>query len=658
MIAEGGRIALITGTCLAGLTALLWLRAALAGDGADAQTLKRARSATRLTLVCAAAAAGLLELALLTHDFGVGYVADTGGRHVPLYYTITSLWAAQDGSLLLWLVILAGYAAIAGRPATAPRALHAYAMTVIGVVMTLFFALSLFAANPFTLVAPAADGPGPNPLLRENPAMGLHPPLLYAGYVGTVIPFAYAVAALLRSEGDGWLRACRRSLLASWCLLTAGIALGAWWSYATLGWGGYWAWDPVENASLLPWLTTTALLHSSLVQQRRRALTGLSVALAAGGFLFALIGTFLTRSGAVSSVHSFARSPLGPLLLGFAVIAIVAFVGIGLVRGDRLPVGRGGSAFVSRESALAANAVLLIAMAAIVFTGTLFPLLSQALGGVRQTIGAAYFNRSAVPVALLLVALTGVGPLIRWRRDAARRVGGRLLTPAALALIAVAVTGAASRATTMVVVAIGVAVYAMSATAPSLLERLRPASRGKRTPIGRGLRRPLAGGVTAHLGVGVLTVGIAVSSGFANASENEMAAGQTVRAAGVTLALDTLQRVSNPEGESVVAAVRVSARTGHREARPALRYFTAHDVTVSRPAILPGWSGDTYVTLLRADDVSGTVTVRVARIPMVWLVWLGAVLIIAGGVLAGRRRRSPPVPPLATRTAADMARTR
>ena len=303
----------------------------------------RARRLTVAMAVSAAIACGVLVYALVTHDFSVRYVAENGGRAVPLYYTVISLWAALEGSLLLWLLVLSGYAVLVMRHVH-PRAavLHPWAMAVICGVAVFFFGLALFAGNAFQPVSPVpADGPGPNPLLQDHPLMGVHPPLLYLGYVGLTVPFAYAVAALITGRtGRGWLVATRRWTLAAWTFLTAGIMLGGWWSYEVLGWGGYWAWDPVENASILPWFTTTALLHSVMVQERRATLRVWNLSLAASTFLLVILGTFLTRSGVVASVHAFSQSAIGPALLGFFTVVLVGVLALLVWRSERLgPVG-------------------------------------------------------------------------------------------------------------------------------------------------------------------------------------------------------------------------------------------------------------------------------------------------------------------------------
>ncbi len=657
MTGRAGGIALAVGIVAAVAATLLWLRVAVS-EAPPAW----ARRATRVALAAAVAAVVALEWALLRHDFGVRYVADNGGRRVPLYYTVTSLWAAQDGSLVLWLVILAGYGVLLAR-SVPPRAaaLHPWAMTVISAVTVFFFALAYFRANPFQAVYPVpADGPGPNPLLREHPAMGMHPPLLYAGYVGMVVPFAYGVAALIRAEaGRDWLEATRRWTLVSWSCLTAGIVLGAWWSYAVLGWGGYWAWDPVENASLLPWLTATALVHAAVVQRRRRALAAWTVALACASFLLVLVGTFLTRSGAVASVHAFARSPLGPMLLGFVVLVTAVVTGLAAWRGGRLTGPGPGAAALSRESLLLANAVLFATVAVIVLTGTVFPLITDALTGSRLAVGPSYFNHTALPIALAILVLMGAGPLVRWGGDGIERLGRRLALPAAAGLATTAVVGLVSRPGTLVLITFGAAAFVLVATAWLVVVEVRRAlSAASREAAGGRLaalvrRRRWYGGLIAHAGIAIAAAGIAASSGYTVSVEKQLAVGDRVAVAGVAATLTGVDRHGSASGTSATARLRLERHgqvTG--PSRPGLRYYPSQDMTVSVPAIRSRPAGDVYATLIAVTGDGRTATVRLAVNPLVGLFWLGGAVTALGGVLAiGRRprpRRPSPEPEAAT----------
>ncbi|OZV76948.1 hypothetical protein CA850_25435 [Micromonospora echinospora] len=615
MLGDLGTAGLAAGLVAAPLAALLWLRVALAGTPA-----RPARLATLGALLAAAAAGAALETALLAHDFSVRFVAENGGRHVPTYYAVTSLWSAMDGSLLLWLLVLTGYGALLARGR--PDRLRAYAMVVVSVVSTCFFALSTFAANPFRAVDPVPlDGPGPNPLLQQHPAMGLHPPLLYAGYLGMLVPFALALAAPLAGRaGRRWVRVARPWALVAWCTLTAGIVLGAWWSYAVLGWGGYWAWDPVENASLLPWLTTTAFLHTSLGGRGRERWNQV---LACAGFLLVLLGTFLTRSGAVASVHAFTESPLGPILLGFVLLAVLAAT---VLAGRHQPASVPGSAPLwSRHSAVLVNAVLLVTVTATVLIGTVLPLLTEPLTGSRSSVGAAYYHRTAVPLAVVVLLLAGLPPALRGRtRGEALR---RLVLPGAAALGTVATIGLLSRPGPAALTAFGAAAFVLTGLVAT---RARPRA-----------------AVLGHAGLALLAVGVAASSAYARADERTLRVGETLRVADVSARLVSVQRAA-PDGRMTVRArLEVSSGGSRHPATPTLRYDPARDMAVTVPAIDDGIRRDVYLTLLAVAEDGGSATVRLAVNPLVGLVWAGGAVGTAGGVLAladaarARRRRRP-----------------
>jgi cytochrome c-type biogenesis protein CcmF len=615
-----GHFGLGLGLVAAVASALLWLRVAVVGAPP-----RPARIAGWTTLAAAALTCGALEAALIRHDFGVQYVAENGGRDVPLYYTVTSLWAALDGSLLLWLLILAACAVLLGRRGTS-GAEKPWALAVTGVVTTFFFALTYFAADPFAAVSPApAAGPGPNPLLREHPAMGIHPPLLYAGYIALVVPFGYGIAALITGRTDRiWSTTVRRWALLAWALLTAGITMGAWWSYAVLGWGGYWAWDPVENASLLPWLTATALLHTLIAGRRTPALRSWNTSLACATFLLVLIGTFLTRSGAVASVHSFTASPLGPMLLGFVLLSIAVVLALTIRRAGASEGPGPAAALLSRESGMLGNAVLLVAITAIVLTGTLFPLLVEAVEGSQASVGPAYFDRSAVPVALVLLVLMGLAPVLRPGRAASLR-GVRV--PAAAGLATVVVVGLLTRPGMPALAAFGLGAYVLAGLAGAIRRRRR------------------LGWLTAHAGLAIVAVGVAASSAFTVSAERQLHIGETVRAGHVVARLDGVRRQNAASG--VNAHVRLTLSGGARGTTdPQLRYYPARDLTVSVPAIQSRPARDVYATVLGVAPDGSTATVRLAVNPLVGLVWLGGALTALGGLAAvvrwpARRRPAP-----------------
>ena len=400
----------------------------------DALLAESARSTCFSLLALVAAANGAMLAAILTNDFAIRYVAENSSRATPTFFKVLSLWSADEGSLLLWNLILAGFISAVAfrfrkrRPETLPAA-----MAVLFAVQCFYLVLVLGPTRPFaTLAAPPLDGQGPLPLLQNHPLMAAHPPFLYLGFIGMTVPFAFAVAALAHGTlSDRWIRLTRRWALAAWIFLTIGLVLGALWSYGVLGWGGYWAWDPVENVALLPWLVTTAFLHSVVIQERRGMLKVWNLSLVVGAFALTTFGTFLTRGSILSSVHSFARSAVGPMYLGFLVLVLL--VGFGLIAAQSWRLrseGRFDSA-LSRETTFLGNNLVLVAVTFIVLIGTIFPLVVEAISDRQVTVGGPYFKESTVPLFLALLLLMGVGPLMPWRRATGRQVRERLALPAA-----------------------------------------------------------------------------------------------------------------------------------------------------------------------------------------------------------------------------------
>ncbi|MET8990048.1 cytochrome c-type biogenesis CcmF C-terminal domain-containing protein [Nonomuraea wenchangensis] len=598
--------------------AALW--SGLAASLAAVLTWPRARSralavgATTAAVGAALLAFLLLETALLTHDFGVGFVARHGGREVPLFFTVTSLWSALEGSLVLWLLILTGVAAVAAR---ARDPLQPVAMTVVMLVCAAFFALTALAADPFVPADPVpANGPGPDPLLRGHPLMGVHPPLLYLGFAALVAPFGYGVACLV--TGGTALARVRAWTLAAWIPLTAGIVLGAWWSYGVLGWGGYWEWDPVENASLMPWLLATALLHAA----RTRALVTWTTPLAVGAFLLVLLGTFLTRSGAVASVHSFTRSEAGPALLGLLTVALVGVGGL-LARRARQPRPAGRP-----DPALLLGCALLTVLAGTVLLGTLFPAVAGLLHGEQVSVGPPYYERTVVPGLLALVVLMGVG---------VRRTGRGLAAPVAVGAATVACLGFTGRHPVMALVTFGAAAFALAALAGRLLG-----------PARERLDRRRAGALLAHAGVALAAVAIAASTAYSEENQGRIQQGRSLLAGGYSVRLDGVERART--GDAMTATARVTVTREGRFAgvlRPSLVFFPARGGSpVAQPAIRAGFAGDLYVSVTEVDQEGGAVMLRVAVNPLMGMLWASGGLTALGGLLAalpvgrGRTRTS------------------
>jgi cytochrome c-type biogenesis protein CcmF len=377
-----------------------------------------------------------LWTALLTHDFSIKYVASFTSANLPKIYTITAFWGGQSGSLLFWALILAIYSAIAlWTNRTRNRELMPYVSGTLALILVFFLATICLGSNPFQrLDWIPPDGRGLNPQL-QNPGMAIHPPNLYLGYVGTSIPFAFAIAALLTRRLDAeWLAAVRRWALLAWFFNTVGIVLGMWWAYVELGWGGYWAWDPVENASLLPWLVNTAFLHSIMVQEKRGMLRKWNVTLVVSAFLLSIFGTFITRSGIISSVHSFAQSPVGNWFAVFLIVAIVITAYLVSTRLNDLRSNAQLESMISREAAFLYNNLVLVGIAFSVLWGTLFPIISEAVRGNKITVGPPFFNTVNIPLGLLLLLLTGIGPLIAWRRASVANLKRQFIIPVTAAI--------------------------------------------------------------------------------------------------------------------------------------------------------------------------------------------------------------------------------
>src|SRR5690606_37756690 len=421
----GGRDVQLELGVVGGAAAFLALAVALYGAvvgsvGAvrrDARLLTSARLAAVAGFLVATTAVVVMQAALLTDDFSVSYVAGHSRIASPVWVKVVTMWAALEGSILLWAWLLSGYTALLA--VTAPlNALRPWALAIMQSVQVFFFGVVAFLANPFVVLPfPPPDGPGPNELLQNHWMMAVHPVLMYLGFVGLTVPFAYAMAALLtRRPGTEWMAQTRRWTLTGWGFLTAAIIAGGWWSYVVLGWGGYWAWDPVENVSLMPWLTATAFIHSVQVQERRRMLKSWNVSLIIGTFALSILGTFLTRSGVVSSVHAFGSGPVGPAFLAFFVIVALFSFGLLALRWEDVKDRAELDSLVSREGSFLGVNVLFLALAFAVLLGTLFPLLVEALSGARVTVGPPFFDQVTLPLWMLVLLLMGIGPLLPWRK--------------------------------------------------------------------------------------------------------------------------------------------------------------------------------------------------------------------------------------------------
>jgi cytochrome c-type biogenesis protein CcmF len=619
--------------------------AAYAAAKRDGRALASARWSALITFLLVVLAALAMVGALVTHDFSIEYVARNNALETPLFFTVVSLWAALEGSILLWTAILAGataYVAWRGTPAL-PR-LATTALAILFAMLAFFLLLvTTPAADPFVRseIVPL-NGNGPNPLLQNHPLMALHPPLLYLGYVLFSVPFAYAIASLILGEGgDRWLVATRRFALVSWALLGVGIVAGSWWSYAVLGWGGYWAWDPVENAAIMPWLVATAYLHSVMVEEKRQLLRSWNLSLVIATFALTILGTFLTRSGVVNSVHAFTQSAIGPLLLGYLVAIVVLSVGLLLWRIPTLRDAGTIGAPLSREAIFLFQNVVFVAATLTVLLGTLYPLIAEALSGAQLSIGRPYFDRVEVPLALALLFLMGIGPQLPWhgasRATLERQFTAPIVAAAGGALLAVA-TGLGG--------AFAVLTYALAMfVAATVVQEFARGVRARRTLHGENTGTALAnllrrsgrryGGYIVHLGIVLVAVAVATSQSKTTAVERTVSAGDHFEVAGYTVAYSGLRSVNEPQRDLLVADLTVTGNGADEHLRPALLFFPNATQAVGSPGISAGLGDDVY-TILVAYDTSAQswATIRVLVIPLVSWLWLGGAVVGLGAVIA------------------------
>ncbi len=589
-----------------------------------------------LVLTGALAATGAMESALIGHDFSLIYVAQNGNLYTPLLYTITGMWSALAGSILLWGLILAGYLALMVwrfRHRVADP-LIGWATLVVYVTAAFFFGLMLGPANPFKTLPPSLvphNGAGPNVLLQDNPLVALHPPMLYLGFVGFVIPFAFALASLITGRLDEpWMQETRRWVLFAWGFLTAGILLGAWW-YQVLGWGGFWAWDPVENAALLPWLCATAYLHSSVVQQRRGMFRVWNISLVVATFSLTIFGTFLTRSGVIQSVHAFSESTLGPYLIAFLGVVVVAGVGLIWWRGDQLRSPPGVKSVLTREGAFLVNNLTFAALAFVVLLGTVFPLLMQLVTNQQVTVGRPYFDTMTLPLGLTLLFFMAIGPLLPWRQSTGGLLRKRLKIPAWAAGATVAVCVAAGVRGLIPLVAFGLGAFAATSALRQIVLAVRAAHRQKRPPY-HGLVGPSRGGMVVHLGIVVIAVAFTAASSFAYRSEVTLATGQSVHVDGHTLRYIGLASVRTPVRNAIKELVRVD---GAGPFAPAVTTFAGATEAVGTPAIDSTPLADVYLTVVRLPSSRhGKAIIGVVIQPLVLWLWVGGALVILGTALA------------------------
>ena len=615
-----------------------------------------ARRAAYFSFAAMTAAMIVMEVALLSHDFSVDYVSRVGSRETPAYYTAISLWSSLDGSILFWGWILSAYSALVALVRRrADARLTPFVIGALGIVGLFFYGLLVGPANPFGLVVPAPEnGPGPNPLLQNHMLMGLHPPLLYLGFVGLSVPFAFAIGALLSGNLEAtWLRDARRWMVGAWAFLSLGIVGGAWWSYEVLGWGGYWAWDPVENASFLPWLTATAFLHSVMVQERRGMLKTWNLTLIIGTFILTLFGTFLTRSGILDSVHAFTEGLIGPLFLGF--IAVITFGSLVLIawRSDRLHAPGTLDGVVSRESAFILNNLIFVALTFTVLLGTVFPLVVEFVRNERISVGPPYFDMVFTPLALLLLFLMGVGPALPWRRSSAQKLRRTFTVPVALgvAILLLGLILGVRRVYPLITFAFAGFVLG------TIGEEFRKGMSARRRISGRPSLLALLdlltrngrryGGYVVHVGIVVIAVGLAISGSWKYEREVTLRRGEQLEMNEYTIQFDEVWGREEPQRFVVGGTFQVWRDERYLgEKQPRMNYYPTSQQPIATPAVFTSLSRDLYLTLMAFDNESGEhATVRVIVNPAVAWLWIGGLIVGIGALIAlwpHRRRASLP----------------
>ena len=613
---------------------------------------KSSRNAGMAVFALVTVAVACLEYFFFTNDFSLAYVVEHSNRALPPYYKFASLWAGQEGSLLLWTWLLSGYAFFV---LFLNRKRHPELMPYVGVVLagvqTFFLTLNNFVATPFQVIASAngagvmhlarlAEGRGLNPLL-QYPEMVIHPPMLYLGYTGFTVPFAFALAALLgRYPGEKWIHITRRWTMIAWCFQSVGILLGAHWAYAVLGWGGYWAWDPVENASLLPWITGTAFLHSVMMQEKRGMMKVWNVWLVFTTFMLCILGTLLTRSGVVSSVHAFAQSSIGTWFVVFlAIVFVVCFAAYWRNR-DYLRSDNQLDSLVSRESSFLFNNLILLAACFAVLWGTLFPVLSEWVQGSKISVGPPFFNKVNVPIALFLLLLTGVGPLLAWRKtsfDALKRNFAWPLGGGLLAGVIAFIFGFRD-------------VYALVCLILSVFVTLTIASefyRGARvissrdgsnllTSVGeltmRNTRR--YGGYIVHFGMVLVFIGIA-GTPFNRDIQKDLGIGDTLKIGPYTILCQNFDQVANGNYQSDRATLEVFKNSkSDMMLYPERRFFLTSQITETMVAVQSSPLRDLYVVYAGRSPESGRPSVHAYLLPLVKWIWFGGIVVVLGTILA------------------------
>ena len=639
MIPEIGHFALILALCVAVVQGSLPIYGAAVGSSTLMSVAKPAARGQFLLVLLAFCCLGY---AFAAKDFSVLYVAATSNSQLPLHYRLAAIWGAHEGSLLLWVFILSIWmVAVSFFSTHLPEAMRARIHGVMGLVSVGFLLFMLTVSNPFERLIPAAfDGRDLNPLLQD-PGMVIHPPMLYMGYVGFSVAFSFAIAALLGGTLDAaWARWSRPWTTVAWCFLTVGVAMGSGWAYYELGWGGWWFWDPVENASFMPWLAGTALIHSLAVTDKRGGFKAWSVLLAILAFSLSLLGTFLVRSGVLTSVHAFATDPKrGLFILVFLAVVIGGSLILYAWRAPRVGLG-GGFSIISREGMLLANNVLLVAALGSVLLGTLYPLFLDALDLGKISVGPPYFDTVFVPLMTPAIFLMGIGPLAQWKKTSLPELATRLRWAFAVSVAtALALPFVLGHWTPLVSLGLLLAIWIVTTAAVDLRERLAHADGSSLLGRLAAMPRSYWGMVLAHCGVALFIVGVTMVKGFEVEQDLRMNVGQTATIGGYTFRFDGTQQYKGPNYIAARGTFRVSQDGRDVTVMyPEKRRYTVQNQTMTEAAISPGFARDLYVSLGEPLD-DGAWSVRLYHKPFVDWIWGGCLIMALGGILAVSDRR-------------------
>ena len=660
MIAELGHFALL----LALMTSIVQATLPLFGaQRADRGLMALGSYAGVCSFLLVAISFACLAYSFVISDFSVLLVATNSQLAKPLIYKITGVWANHEGSMMLWVLILVVFAAaIAIFGNNLPDTLKARVLAIQGMIASAFLAFVIFTSNPFIRLAnPPADGSGMNPILQD-PGLAIHPPCLYVGYVGFSVAFSFAVAALIEGKVDAaWARWVRPWVLVAWCFLTMGITLGSFWAYYILGWGGWWFWDPVENVSFMPWLAGTALLHSALVVERRHALVGWTILLAILTFSLSLIGTFVVRSGVLTSVHSFAEDPArGFFILMILVVATGGALGLYALR---IPVVRGGAPFaaVSRESSLLLNNVLLVVAAATVFVGTFYPLFIDLIGKDKISIGPPFYNRTFIPLFIPLLLSMVIGPFLKWKRDDLKPIMAKLSWPillAMLAVIGVIVMTLGNQITTAL--GLGISAWIIAGSVWVMVRRVKLGQVPFRQSVELMKSTPRAyyGLLLAHMGLGFVVGAIIGVTSWQQENILSMKLGQTAEVGGYKITLKDMAQVAGPNYDAERGTFQINYNERPLTVMTAeRRFYPLQKVQTNQTGIRTNFISNIYIALGEADN-SGGWTVRMYYHPLAPWLWIGGFTMAFGGFVSlSDRRLRVGVPKLSKRQPANNLAT-